>query len=296
MASAEDHDPFPLEIERDELPASSALSEQEIENVANGLMSLDQQVVTSTVKLLAKQEDSDLGRHPTVRKNLVHVILSGTEEAVLWACHAICSLGQVDPLTRIQLGRTPGLHLALRDAIQLRRGAVRVAACTALAALSEVQCEKSSAERIASTPGMLEVLVEVMSAEDDEGGGGEGGGMEEVQVKDSAAMVLHNASNCERVAAAILNTPGMLRALRHLSVGPRCKYWDEGCAEPELTCASINAMCAINNLAKHPSVRHRIRETEPGFLCGLSRLLTDLESGKPLPYRKVPPVPRLPTY
>lgn len=123
------------------------------------------------------------------------------------------------------------------------------------------------------------------------------------------------------------------------------QYWDEGCAEPELTCASINAMCvhtrvascsfapavgpmhvsrvcacsgtprasqayvlsdvsaafrpcrslisawvrfstsrhgltcglvvrcrcAINNLAKHPSVRHRIRETEPGFLCGLSR-------------------------
>lgn len=76
-------------------------------------------------------------------------------------------------------------------------------------------------------------------------------------------QVLHNASNCERVAAAILNTPGtpkpknlspicyarstrcpvlasrtvprcalpgadnvlsgMLRALRHLSVGPRCK-------------------------------------------------------------------------
>lgn len=89
-----------------------------------------------------------------------------------------------------------------------------------LAMLSEVFSGNGCAETFAMTRPMLEALVAAMNctSEQTEGTSQDCDG----ELKDCAAVVLHNASNIPRVAAMIVEVPNMLDTLKDLCMGPNC--------------------------------------------------------------------------
>jgi hypothetical protein len=222
-------------------------------------------------------EMSDIGEHEGVRAGLVRMIALNTPVAQRWACWAVCSLGR-NAAASEALGRTAGFYDALLACLLApddgSNGAywLRLAACSALASISEaLSTSSANAEAMASTPGILEALVAVM----DQAGGAEPAPPSDIafELQDAAAIVLHNASNLENVALRMVSTPGMLSTLKHLALGARCRFWasDGRGDEPELSRASTNAICTINNLAKHRAVREEMRRE--GLLRGLSQLV-----------------------
>ncbi|KAJ1480261.1 hypothetical protein T484DRAFT_1901381, partial [Baffinella frigidus] len=254
--------------------------------IAEKLLCCDADAVAAA-RLIAEDEEmdlGDLGEHAGVRAGLVRMIASGSPTAQRWACWAVCSLGRKASASEA-LGRTAGFYDALLHCLRApddgSNGAhwVRLAACSALAGLSEaLSISNTNAEAMASTPGILEALVSVMdeASHPDTAPPGDLA----VELQDAAAIVLHNASNLENVALRMVSTTGMLRTLKHLALGPRCRFWGEaGCGEePELSRASTNAVCTINNLAKHRAVREEMRRE--GLLSGFLQLVSVREALK----------------
>src|SRR6056300_663272 len=69
------------------------------------------------------------------------------------------------------------------------------------------------------------------------------------------------------------SVPNLFRSNRQdLTTGRACSVWGRGDQSPEFSKASIDAVCIINNLAKHPVSRKAL--VDAGFLDGLIRLVS----------------------